>query len=356
MRPEAEDGARPVRQAERVMPRRDGRPSSPVPGYTELRVDSLSQVQVALDPYISVLALTADALGRQRGAAGEWRRRVRSGLSPRGARAVLPIVAPRYSVSPDIVTPHNPALEIPVGDQVAWLRSVPEDELLGDLDTSFDETPAHWQGALRRPRAWLDDYATAIDEAWRSVEPLWRWAQPLLEDEVRRVGTAAVRGGLGLILDGLHPGSQFDQGVLRIRDPEPARFDLRGRPLVLVPMLSGERALICNLGRPDAAWIGYPLPGLAELLQRSGLPRPAPFGRLGAVLGPMRARILVTAERPLTMSDLARRAGVAPSAVTYHCDRLAAAGLVRREKQSRQVWVSQTSLGADLIQLFAGEN
>ena len=345
-----------MRQAERVKPRREGAPP-PVRGLcTELRVGGLSNVRVALDPYISVLALTTDALGRQRGAAGEWRSLILSGLSPGGARAVLPIVTPRYSVSPDCVTPHNPALEIPVRDQVAWLHSLPEDELLGDFGAAFDETPAHWQGAVRAPRAWLHGYATAIDEAWRSVEPLWKWAQPLLEDEVMRVGAAAVRGGLDLILDGLHPASQFDHDVLRIRDPEPARFDLRGRPLVLVPMLSGERALICNLGRPDAAWIGYPLPGLAELLQRSGLPRPAPFGRLGAVLGPMRARILVTAERPLTMSDLARRAGVAPSAVTYHCDRLAAAGLVRREKQSRQVWVSQTSLGADLIQLFAGEN
>ena len=342
-----------MRQAERAKPRQDGTPPPVRRQCTELRVGGLGNVRVALDPYISVLALTTDALGRQRGAAGEWRSLILSGLSPGGARAVLPIVTPRYSVSPDCVTPHNPALEIPVRDQVAWLHSLPEDELLGDFGAAFDEPPAHWQGALRAPRDWLHGYATAIDEAWRSVEPLWKWAQPLLEDEVMRVGAAAVRGGLDLILDGLHPASQFDHDVLRIRDPEPAGFDLQGRPLVLVPMLSGKQALICNLERPDVAWIAYPLPGVMDLFRRPGLPRPAESGLLAAVLGPMRARVLLAAGRPLTMSDLARRAGIGPSAVTYHCDRLAAAGLVRRQKHGREAWVSQTSRGADLVELFA---
>jgi hypothetical protein len=110
------------------------------PRYTELRVGSLSNVRVALDPCVSVLALTTDALGRQRGAAGEWRSLILSALSPGRARAVLPIVTPRYSVTPDCVTPQNPALKIPVPDQVAWLHSIPEDELLGDFGAAFDET------------------------------------------------------------------------------------------------------------------------------------------------------------------------------------------------------------------------
>jgi hypothetical protein len=33
-----------------------------------------------------------------------------------------------------------------------------------------------------------------------------------------------MRGDLGLILDRLHPASRFDDDVLRIRDPEPARW------------------------------------------------------------------------------------------------------------------------------------
>ncbi len=227
---------------------------------TELRLDRVGEVRVALDPYISVLALITDALGRRRGAPEQWRRRVLASLSPGGVRAILPLATPSHSVSPDCVTPENPAREVSVSDQVEGLHSLSADELLRDVESVFTEPPVHWQGVLRRPLAWLHSYADAMAEVWPSVQPLWARAAPLLEHEVRRVGIAAMRGDLGLVLDRLHPASRFDDGVLKIRDPEPARFELRARPLVLVPMLSGKQALICNLERDDAVWIAYPLP------------------------------------------------------------------------------------------------
>jgi DNA-binding SARP family transcriptional activator len=321
--------------------------------FTELHIGTLSEVRVALDPYLSVLALTTDALGRRRAAPQAWRRRILASLSPPGAGAVLPIAAPRYSVTPDCVTPLNPAREMPVHVQVEWLHAMPEDDLLGDIHSVFDGTPPpHWQGALRRPRSWLHAYATAMADAWRSVEPLWLQAQPMLEREVRRVGAAAVRGSLDLILDRLHPASQFDNNVLRIRDPEPASFQLGGRPLVLVPMLSGVQALICNLERTDAVWIAYPLPGVSQLFPFPKITRRAASDPLASVMGPMRAQILQAAERPLTMSELARLSRLAPSELTHHCERLATAGLVQPEKRGHEIWLSQTSRARTLIALF----
>jgi hypothetical protein len=91
----------------------------------------------------------------------------------------------------------------------------------------FGEPPPHWQSVVRQPLAWLHSFADAMAEAWPGVRPLWARARPLLEHEVRRVGIAAVRGELDLILDRLHPASQFGDGVLKIRDPEPGRFDLQ---------------------------------------------------------------------------------------------------------------------------------
>jgi hypothetical protein len=66
---------------------------------TELRLDRVGEVRVALDPYISVLALVTDALGRRRGAPEEWRRLVLSSLSPASGRAIRPITMPRYSLT-----------------------------------------------------------------------------------------------------------------------------------------------------------------------------------------------------------------------------------------------------------------
>ena len=225
---------------------------------TELRIDSIGEVRVALDPYISVLALVTDALGRRRGAPEEWRRRVLSSLSPGGGRAVLPIAAPSHSLAPDCVTPENPAREVSVSDQVEGLHAVSVDELLHDVQSVFGEPPLHWQGVLRQPLAWLHSYADAMAEAWPSVQPLWARAKPMLEHEVRRVGIAAMRGDLDLILDRLHPASRFDDDVLKIRDPEPGRFDLQARPLAPQRGNRGRRpgarrpASVSGVGRPAA--------------------------------------------------------------------------------------------------------
>jgi DNA-binding MarR family transcriptional regulator len=69
-------------------------------------------------------------------------------------------------------------------------------------------------------------------------------------------------------------------------------------------------------------------------------------------MGPMRAQILRAVERPLTMSELVRLSRIAPSELTYHCERLAAAGLVQPEKRGPEVWVSQTGRGRSLIALL----
>jgi DNA-binding transcriptional ArsR family regulator len=192
-------------------------------------------------------------------------------------------------------------------------------------------------------------------DAWRCVEPLWRQARPLLDREVARVGTAIVRGELDLVLGGLHPASRFERGVLRIRDPEPARFDLAGRPLVLVPMLAGKQALICNLELPDVAWIAYPLPSMNRLPQRppsSARSAQARASQLASMIGPVRAHLLLALAHPLTMGELAALTRLAPSAITYHCERLTAAGLIQRERWGRKVTVSRTARGTSLIDLL----
>lgn len=320
---------------------------------TELHMDRVGMVRVALDPYVSVLALATDALGRRRGAPPAWRTRILAALAPRSAGALLPVTAPRYSIIPECIDPLNPVCEIAIGDQLDRLHAIPGDEVAGAIHAVFGPVPPpHWQNALRQPRGWIAAYARAMAEAWQSVEPLWARAQPLLEREVERVGVAAMRGGLGVVLDRLHPAARFHDDVLTIRDPEPGRFALGGRPLVLVPMLSGSQALICQLERPEAVWIGYPLPALSELPGFPDASRQLAGDLLESVAGPVRARILRATDRPVTMSDLARAVGLVPSALTYHCGRLAAAGLVRREQRGRQVWITRTRRGTDLMTLL----
>jgi len=321
---------------------------------TELHIGRLEDatVRVSLDPYLSVLALTTDALGgRRRGAPESWRRRIRSAVSPAYAQAVWPLVAPGHSVTPDCVSPLNPILETSVDEQIERLRDLSPDDLLADLDGVFGEAPPpHWRAVARLPRQWLRAYAGATSQVWAAMRPAWREARPLLDREVARVGAAAVRGRLDAVLGGIHPSGRFADGVLKIRDPEPARFELAGRPLVLVPMISGGDALICCLDRPDAVWLGYPVPGAEQLFH--GTPAPAHDNPLELLVGPVRAQLLSALTRPITMGELAVLTQLTPSAITYHCERLGAAGLVRRERNGREVRVTLTPRAQQLIGLF----
>ena len=324
-------------------------------GATELHIGRLEDatVRVSLDPYLSVLALTTDALGgRRRGAPESWRRRIRSAVSPAQAQAVWPLVAPGHSVTPDSVSPLNPILETSVDEQVERLRGLPPDDLLADLAGVFGSTglPAHWRTVARQPRQWLRAYAAATAQVWAAMKPVWREARPLLDREVARVGVAAMRGRLDVVLGGIHPSGRFENGVLKIRDPEPARFDLAGRPLVLVPMVSGGDALICSLDRPDVVWLGYPVPGAGRLFH--GRPPLEGGNTLELVLGPVRAQVLGAVSQPITMGELAALTRLTPSAITYHCERLAAAGLIRRERHGREVRVSLTPRAERLGELF----
>ncbi|GAB3958348.1 hypothetical protein GCM10029978_003100 [Actinoallomurus acanthiterrae] len=320
---------------------------------TELDIGGFdaARVRVALDPYISVLALTTDAFGRRRGAPERWRHRIRSTISPANAAAIRPIVAPGRSVVPESVTPINPVAEAPVTDLIERLHDISADELRSDVESVFGgRPPADWGSVAKRPRHWLHSHAEATREAWSAVRPLWQQARPLLHREVERVGTAAVRGRLDVVLGGLHPRSRYEDGVLRISDPEPTRFELGDRPLVLVPMLSGDGALICNFDRTDAVWIGYPMPGVDRLLR--GEPESVREDALELLLGPVRAQVLGVLAQPRTMGELAALTELAPSAVTYHCERLAAIGLVQRERSGRQVRVSRTARGESLMDMF----
>jgi hypothetical protein len=145
----------------------------------------------------------------------------------------LPITAPRYSGTPHSVTPLNPTRETP------------------------------------------------------------NEARPMLECEVERAGAEAVRSGLDLILDRLHPASQF--------------ADRTGAK-----------------------------PGTA----------------LEWAMGSVRGRILQALEQPLTMRELAKISGEPPYAISSHCKRLVAAGLVQQEHLGDEAWVSRTSRGAKMVALF----
>jgi DNA-binding transcriptional ArsR family regulator len=316
-------------------------------------MSSTPQLQLSISPNLTVLAMIADALaGRRRGLPEPWRRTIASRVGPLGQDAVRPLAVRGSSIAPDSLVACSPVDgDVTVQSQVSALRDISPDALIKDLEQAFGpgKPPSHWRSAAERPGHWLRGYASALADAWDTTEPLWKLARPLLDREVERVGVAAVRGGHELLLGTLSERIVYGERGLLISDLESDTFELGARKLVLVPMLAGKDAVIVGLDSPDAVWIAYPVPGANSLWRKPVAPAE---DELSVILGPVRAHLLHALEQPMTMSMLATDMQIAPSGLTYHCDRLRAGQLIMRERRGREVWVTRTRRAEELLELF----
>ncbi|MEO3875752.1 winged helix-turn-helix domain-containing protein [Nonomuraea sp. B12E4] len=289
--------------------------------------------------------MITDALaGRGRGLPPLWRRVIQSGASGLTREAVRPLAALGCHLAPDTVVPRVPVRDDSVPEQIDLLRDLPPDALVRDLEQAFGRVPAHWRAAADRPGRWLHAYAGTLAEVWATAESLWSRTGPILDREVARVGTASVRGGVEVLLGSISGRLVRDGTGLVIEGVGAGVHELGDRSLVLVPMLAGKDALIVGLDDPEAVWIGYPVPTQAGFWR-------ADLDELSGLVGPVRAEVLRALDRPMTMSMLAGVTHTPPSTLTFHCDRLAAARLVVRERRHREVWIDRTTRAVELLEL-----
>jgi DNA-binding transcriptional ArsR family regulator len=192
--------------------------------------------------------------------------------------------------------------------------------------------------------------ADASLDTWAVAEPAWRAAGPLLDREIQRIGTAAVRGGMAALLNSLHPRITYHDGTFAFdlcRDQGIVHCPVGPRRLMLVPMIAGHDALLINSDFPGVLCIGYPISHPAPPEQT------AADSALATILGPVRAAILAAVHQPQAVSELAAAAQCAPSTVTYHLHQLTAAGLITRQKSGSTVRVSRTTRGDELVDLLS---
>jgi DNA-binding transcriptional ArsR family regulator len=323
--------------------------SAPRWGY-QLRMgapDSLP-VSVALTPQQSVIALMHQAAsGQSLGAPGSLLAAVRAALRPQARFAERPFAVRGPGLIPECCAPVTPLADASVAEQSERMRETPAEDLTDLLKTGYDGSgfPPCWEAASEQPRRWLGSMADASQDIWTVIEPRWRAAGRLFDRETRRVGTAAVRGGMAALLNSLHPRISYADGTLTVATSSHRRVSLGRRRLVLMPMIAGRGAVLASFERPDVCCIGYPV----------GKPGPTSDegGALAMILGHLRAAILQAVSQPLTVSDVAADVYCAPNTATYHLGQLAAAGLVSRERCGKSVRVSRTARGDELVDLLS---
>ena len=326
-----------------------GTPAASQSGYRlQIEAPDALAVSIVLSPQQSVVSLLIQAAsGESMGASAGLLTAVGKSLHPPARFAVRPFAASGYSF-PECCVPIPPVADISVAEQARRLRDLPTEVLTDELRAHHDcPFPPGWQVAGQQPRRWLNSMADASLDTWAAIEPLWRAAGPLFDREVRRVGTAAVRGGLGVLLNNLHPRISYRDGTITLAVPRGVSFPLGRRRLALLPMIAGREGLLVSFECDDVCYIGYPVQP----------PGPGPLagvnGALALVLGPLRAAALRALRQPLTVGELAAAVHCAPTTATYHLHRLAAAGLVTREQRGSSVLVSRTARGDELVDLLA---
>lgn len=307
---------------------------------SRVRVHPDATVRVTVDPYTSVLALACAAAAA----------RVRGGRPTVGERwtgaqlhAVSRLVVPGSSLAPEALTPATPDRDTTVAEELERLRSMSAADLHADLDLTYaGDPPPHWSEVAGAARRWLSDTAAALETVWRLVEPVWQGQDRRRGREIERVGTAAARGALDIVLARAHPRGRIVDGVLEFPDPEGTELDASRHTVVLAPLLSGVDVSISNLDRPGLVWLGYPAP----------VPATEDEGGLAALLTPVRATLLRLLGTPWTMSRLASAVGLAPATATHQISALVADGLVSRRREGRHTVVERTDRGAGLLELY----
>jgi DNA-binding transcriptional ArsR family regulator len=306
---------------------------------------------VVLAPYLSVSAAMWEIGGLRRGLPSEVLRTAAGGLTGPAWRVLRSVCAPNGSMYPDCLhPPMNAGADRDVASSIESLRAVPGEQLVDEIGVEFPGyVPEAWREPLADPRSWLASYADAAESVHQRLDPLLARAGKLVDREVERVGTAVVRGLSDVLLASLNQRIGFRDGLLTYDHPTPGSYDLAGRRLVLMPMLAGPRFLLTNFDQSGWVCIAYPVPGIATVASPPGS---ASRDGLSELLGAGRAGVLRLLDTRRTMGELAAALQLSPSTVTGHCQRLEGLDLVQRERRGREIRVTRTARGVELIDLM----
>ena len=309
------------------------------------------QLSVAPVGYLSVLGLLLDVVaGINRGTPGDWSSIIKREVTESGRGAVRPIGDPGVGIVPDCVIPPAMLQDPEFAVTQERIRATDVDGVADDLAAEFGATVSTvWRDAFDDPTRWIEAFSGVVGDVGQATARLLAQAQPLIDREMERAGLASVRGGIPAFLGSLNSRIRFRGDRLEFDHESPGTYDLAGRRLVVVPIVSGDRMLMSHLNGPDLVWIAYPVPGLGSIGRAMA---PARTDKLAALLGPPRALVLRRLDVPQTMGQLAAAVACTATRLSDYCGRLEDAGLIQRVRTGRTVRVSRTNLGEQLIGLY----
>jgi hypothetical protein len=315
--------------------------------------DELLHVRFAISPLWETLAAVR-ALVDEREASHHraWLRQVADAAATAGVRMLL-AVQPLAGYVPDFLTPPPVGPSPRLRDQLAQVRATPPRQAATELRRCLDGSPEPEliEHLLEDPAAAVRTLAEAMHGAWRDLlAPFWPRVRALVDGDVDRRSRTLARHGLRTLFDDLHPRIRWTERGLAVRDGDAAAVALDSRGLLLMPSAFLSSGVVAIVDPPWQPTIVYPARGVAGLWQAPAAP-PASLARL---LGPTRALLLTTLDRPLSTTTLAALTELSPAGVSRHLLALRDAGLLSTARRGHEVRYARTPLARGLLQANRG--
>jgi DNA-binding transcriptional ArsR family regulator len=268
------------------------------------------------------------------------RQAIRSGVR------LLAVLSPLGPYFPDFLTPPEGADGL--GAALAAIRATPRERLRAEFGLLAGVSPApSWTrplaegcgGALAELTEALARYHAAV------IEPYSALIEEAVEtDRLHRTGPDSAGG----LLHGMWPLMNWRPPVLEVQYAHDRDLHLNGRGLRLVPSYFCRRTPVAFADPGLPPTVVYPVHH-DRTWQRQLASGRRRQGSLAALLGSTRSAVLAAVGSGATTTELARRLGASPSAVSRHTTVLREAGLLTTRRQGLSVLHQRTVLGSALL-------
>lgn len=279
-----------------------------------------------------------------------WLRSVREKL-PREPFALLTRVIGADGYMPDFLTT-APRWDLTPADELAALRTAAVAGIRVDLAKMVLRSSGESQAAPRRMRAEPERARALIADAWEQVwdavlAPVWPQLERLLRADIAVRARTIATGGIAAMAGGLHRTVRWSDNAVRVQLRRHSEdVDCRGGGLVLVPSVMSSWGCMVITEPPAQPTLFYPARGVTAGWARDAADL---ADALGALLGPVRAGILLHAHIARTTSQVAADAGIAASTASHHLTVLRDAGLITSSREGSRMLHLRSPLGEALV-------
>jgi DNA-binding transcriptional ArsR family regulator len=264
---------------------------------------------------------------------------------------LLTALAPAGLAIPSFVIPPPAEPWVDLSGELHAVTSNPPAYVRSELDSVYADVPL--PSVLRPlyddPASHLDAVAEELERYWHAaIAPAWPRLQALSMADVSHRMEQFAAGGVGRVLNELHPEIALHDNRLQIDKPHQCshQFDLSGAGILLLPCVFAWQATFvecCGVEQPS---LTYPPRGTVRFSDPDSTLHPA---GLDALMGRTRAALLTLLAVPRTTTQLADGLSLSPGTVSEHLTILKASALVSARRHGRMVLYQRTAVGTALL-------